>query len=84
MPLENIMDIGIKFPTVTEKVLAERDRCRGMSQFERNAEVEELFGLYHELVRDSGRADHLTRVAEAEETKTRNAIFALAARHAPQ
>jgi hypothetical protein len=75
------MNVPIPFPSEAESVREETRRFRALTPDERVHALEEMFRLYHFLVKTSDRPETLARFAQEEEERARANIQQFVARH---
>ena len=75
------MNLPIKFPSQGETIREETQRFRALSPEDRVRALEEMFRVYHFLLKTSDRPEALARFAQEEEDAARVRIQQFVARH---
>jgi hypothetical protein len=75
------MNVPIQFPSEAETIREDTRRFRALSPEEQVRTLEEMFRLYHFLLKTSDQSEALARFAQDEEDAARIAIQQFVARH---
>ena len=75
------MNIPIQFPGKAEVIREETQRFRALSHDDRVHMLNEMFRVYHFLLKSSDRPEALARFAQEEEDRARIAVQQFVARH---
>ena len=75
------MNVPIRFPSEAEVIREETRRFRALSPDEQVGKLDEMFRLYHFLLKTSDRPEVLARLAQEEEARARVNIEQFVARH---
>jgi hypothetical protein len=75
------MNVPIQFPSEAEVIREETRRFRALSPDDQVGRLQEMFRLYHFLLKSSDRPEALARFAQEEQDRARVSIQGFVARH---
>jgi hypothetical protein len=75
------MELPIKFPSDDEVLLEEAARFRSLSPAEQCRSLDDMYRLYHFMMRRNDHPERAMRFAEEDEARGRAAILEVAARY---